>query len=141
LKRSIWLRKTNFFLLLIPLVLFPKETGLDALFNEQLHVTPEPLILALAALALIPLAGFLESAVEELSELTNQFIGGFLHTSFTNIAELSIMAAVLLKFDSVQGPPRDRRRGDSQLTPFPRRLDTRRMLAERQDALQRGKCQ
>lgn len=54
------------------------------------------LLLVLAALTLIPLSSFLESAVEELEELFGQFIGGLLHTTFGNAAELAIALTLLL---------------------------------------------
>ena len=46
----------------------------------------KPVLLVIAALGLIPLAGFVESAVEELAELLGPFVGGFLHTTFSNVA-------------------------------------------------------
>jgi Ca2+:H+ antiporter len=53
-------------------------------------------LMTVAALGLIPLAGFVESAVEELAELLGQFVGGLLHTTFGNVAELTIALSILL---------------------------------------------
>jgi Ca2+:H+ antiporter len=90
---SVWKRWINLFLLAIPVVLFHDQIGLE---NDTTLVL-------LAALTLIPLAGFVESAVEELAELINPFIGGLLHTTFTNIAELFIGLNILLNFPPGQG--------------------------------------
>ena len=57
-------------------------------------------VFLLAALSLIPLAGFLESAVEELAELLGEFVGGLLHTTCSNIAELAIGLSLLLSFQA-----------------------------------------
>lgn len=86
MERSVWLRWINLGLLLIPVVIFRERLGLE----------DGPLVLALAAVTLIPLSSFLESAVEELEELFGQFIGGFLHTTFGNAAELAIALTLLL---------------------------------------------
>ena len=94
-------RKINFLLLAIPLVLFSGQlqslirtyTGLAISSGVRYGVT-----FALAAVALIPLAGFVESAVEELAELLGPFVGCLLHTTFGNVAELTIGLAVLLSF-------------------------------------------
>lgn len=94
-------RKINILLLAIPLVLFSGQiqaliqtsTGLAISDGIRYGIT-----FALAALALIPLAGFVESAVEELAELLGPFVGGLLHTTFGNVAELTIALAVLLSF-------------------------------------------
>ena len=56
-----------------------------------------------AALALIPLAGFLESAVEELAELLGEFLGGLLHTTASNVAELALALSVLTSFAGSRG--------------------------------------
>jgi Ca2+/H+ antiporter len=85
-ERSVWVRWINLGLLLIPVVLF----------RDQLKLGDSPLVLVLAALTLIPLSSFLESAVEELEELFGQFIGGLLHTTFGNAAELAIALTLLL---------------------------------------------
>lgn len=93
MEASVWKRKVNLFLLAIPVVFFHERLGIDQEF----------ILVALAALALIPLAGFVESAVEELAELLGPFIGGLLHTTFGNIAELFISVSVLLTFPLEQG--------------------------------------
>jgi len=91
---SVWLRRINLFLLAIPAVLFA----------ERLDIHDDLLIALLGGLALIPLAGFVESAVEELAELLGPFIGGLLHTTFGNVAELFISLSVLLTFPIDRGP-------------------------------------
>jgi Ca2+:H+ antiporter len=85
-ERSVWLRWINLCLFLIPIVFFREELGLGE----------GPLILVLAALTLFPLSSFLESAVEELEELFGDFIGGLLHSTFGNAAELAIALTLLL---------------------------------------------
>jgi Ca2+:H+ antiporter len=85
-ERSVWLRWINLGLFLIPVVLLREKLGLE----------DGPLVLILAALTLVPLSSFLESAVEELEELFGQFIGGLLHTTFGNAAELAIALTLLL---------------------------------------------
>jgi Ca2+:H+ antiporter len=103
---SIIKRKINVLLLAIPLVLF--SGALRAFFDAHLGLTISDgvqygIIFALAALSLIPLAGFVESAVEELAELLGPFVGGLLHTTFGNVAELTIALAVLLSFTGSSG--------------------------------------
>ena len=88
MESSVWKRKVNVFLLGIPVVLFRDQFGLE------LGI----LTFVLAALSLIPLAGFLESAVEELAELLGPFVGGLLHTTASNVAELAIAVSILLAF-------------------------------------------
>jgi Ca2+:H+ antiporter len=100
----VWKRKINIFLLAIPLVLLNQQLGLNEWLNEHLGVAGEPVLLLIAALGLIPLAGFVESAVEELAELLGPFIGGLLHTTFSNVAELSIALSILLNFPASEGP-------------------------------------
>lgn len=102
-ERSVIRRKVNLLLLFIPIVLFRNQ--LATLAVEQLGLTDVEGELikgiagfALAALTLIPLAGFVESAVEELAELLGPFIGGLLHTTFGNVAELAIGLSVLMAF-------------------------------------------
>jgi Ca2+/H+ antiporter len=85
-EKSIWLRWVNLLLLGIPVVLLRDRIGLEE----------GPLLAVLAALSLIPLSGFLESAVEELEELLGEFLGGFLHMTFGNVAELTIALSLLL---------------------------------------------
>lgn len=87
---AVWKRKVNWFLIGIVVVVL-LEQGVFSLAEHQGLV-----IFALSALTLIPLAGFLESAVEELAELLGPFIGGLLHTTCSNIAELTISLALLL---------------------------------------------
>jgi Ca2+:H+ antiporter len=103
---SIIRRKINVLLLAIPLVLFSE--ALRAFFDAHLGLTIsdgvlDGIIFVLAALSLIPLAGFVESAVEELAELLGPFVGGLLHTTFGNVAELTIALAVLLSFTRSNG--------------------------------------
>ncbi|MDE3230755.1 MAG: hypothetical protein KGO05_12825 [Chloroflexota bacterium] len=86
MEKSVWLRWINLFLLGIPVVLL----------RERLGIEGGPLIAILAALSLIPLSGFLESAVEELEELLGEFLGGFMHMTFGNIAELAIALSLIL---------------------------------------------
>jgi Ca2+:H+ antiporter len=105
---SVIKRKVNVLLLAIPLVathllhlhlLLPYHEQLAALLGEE---RIEPAInlgvFVLSAASLIPLAGFVESAVEELAELLGPFVGGLLHTTFGNVAELTIGLSVLLSF-------------------------------------------
>ncbi|HLY32167.1 MAG TPA: hypothetical protein VKQ36_14145 [Ktedonobacterales bacterium] len=91
--RSVWFRWTNLFLLLIPVVIF----------HDTLGIEEGPLLFVLAGLSLIPLAGFLKSAVEELEELLGEFIGALLHTTSGNAAELAIAVSVLLSFQGSGG--------------------------------------
>jgi Ca2+:H+ antiporter len=104
LEARVWKRKINFFLLAIPIVLFNTQLGIGEWISEHLGIPGEPVLLLIAALGLIPLAGFVESAVEELAELLGPFIGGLLHTTFSNIAELSIALFILLTFEAPEGP-------------------------------------
>lgn len=87
MEKSVWFRWINVLLLGIPIVLL----------RERLDLGEGPVVLILAALSLIPLSGFLESAVEELEELLGEFLGGFLHTTFGNAAELAIALSLLLQ--------------------------------------------
>src|SRR5215467_8356947 len=106
LEGAVITRKINVLLLAIPLVLFSSQiqkfietsTGMSISEGVVSGIT-----FALAALALIPLAGFVESAVEELAELLGPFVGGLLHTTFGNVAELTIGLAVLLSFANSGG--------------------------------------
>jgi Ca2+:H+ antiporter len=94
-------RKINILLLAIPLVLFSDQIQTFIHTSTGLTISDGVrygIVFALAALALIPLAGFVESAVEELAELLGPFVGGLLHTTFGNVAELTIGLAVLLSF-------------------------------------------
>ncbi len=89
-------RKVNVFLLGIPVALYLSQTP-----AEERGLAINIVIFVAAALSLLPLAGFVESAVEELAELLGQFIGGLLHTTFGNLAELAI--GVLILVEHVQG--------------------------------------
>ncbi|MEO7002897.1 MAG: hypothetical protein ABI068_13840 [Ktedonobacterales bacterium] len=91
--RSVWLRWPNIFLLLVPVILLRERFGIEE----------GPLLLALAGLSLIPLAGFLKSAVEELEELLGEFIGALLHTTSGNVAELAIALSILASFQGSGG--------------------------------------
>ncbi|HKB46498.1 MAG TPA: hypothetical protein VKC57_02305, partial [Ktedonobacterales bacterium] len=99
---SIIKRKINFLLLGIPLIIFHTrllasiEEPLKGLLGERYDATVTIALMTVAALGLIPLAGFVESAVEELAELLGQFVGGLLHTTFGNVAELTIALSILL---------------------------------------------
>ncbi|HEX6818654.1 MAG TPA: hypothetical protein VF120_09790 [Ktedonobacterales bacterium] len=105
---SIIKRKINILLLGIPLVLFygPIAARFDSQLSglgERRDTVVSGVIFLLAGLSLIPLAGFVESAVEELAELLGPFIGGLLHTTFGNVAELTIGLSLLL-FGGAAGP-------------------------------------
>jgi Ca2+:H+ antiporter len=90
-------RKINLLLLAIPVVLFPERFGLAGANAEgRFPPSTQLVIFALSALSLLPLASLVESAVEELAELLGQFIGGLLHTTFGNVAELVIGISILL---------------------------------------------
>ncbi|HEV2238723.1 MAG TPA: hypothetical protein VGR57_18845, partial [Ktedonobacterales bacterium] len=82
-------RITSLFLVGIPVVLLLARGGEE---NQVINVA----IFILSALSLIPLARFVESAVEELAELMGQFVGGLLHTTFGNLAELAIGISIIL---------------------------------------------
>lgn len=106
---SVIKRKINILLLAIPIVFF--HTQILELFKDQLELVPEAnreivinlAIFVLSAAALVPLAGFVESAVEELAELLGPFVGGLLHTTFGNVAELTIGLSILLAFARSEG--------------------------------------
>jgi Ca2+:H+ antiporter len=100
---SVLKRKVNLFLFFIPLVLLIEPLKLDELLVDRLALSEDVVkavlpyvVFSLSALSLIPLAGFVESAVEELAELLGPFIGGLLHTTFGNVAELFIGLSILL---------------------------------------------
>jgi Ca2+:H+ antiporter len=104
-ERSVWKRKVNIFLLFIPLVIFSAwieehvlHEALAGLDEQQRVLLVGGVIFVCAALSLIPLAGFLESAVEELAELLGEFLGGLLHTTASNVAELALALSVLTSF-------------------------------------------
>ena len=107
---SVWKRKVNIFLLFIPLVIFSiwieenlLHEALAGLEEQQRVLVVGGVIFVLAALSLIPLAGFLESAVEELAELLGEFLGGLLHTTASNVAELALALSVLTSFAGSRG--------------------------------------
>lgn len=99
METSVWKRKINILLLGIPLVLFRGQIPLPEGFEEYRTI----IVFILSAASLIPLAGFLESAVEELAELLGDLIGGLLHTTATNIAELTLSLFILLAFTGGEG--------------------------------------
>jgi len=110
LEISVWKRKVNIFLLFIPLVIFSiwieenlLHEALAGLEEQQRVLVVGGVIFVLAALSLIPLAGFLESAVEELAELLGEFLGGLLHTTASNVAELALALSVLTSFAGSRG--------------------------------------
>src|SRR4051812_6593132 len=65
-----------------------------AILMALLHV-PSPLIFSASALALIPLAGFLGRATEEVALYTGPRLGGLLNATFGNAAELIITIVAL----------------------------------------------
>lgn len=65
-----------------------------AILFAILHV-PSPLIFTTSALALIPLAGFLGRATEEVALYTGPKLGGLLNATFGNAAELIITIVAL----------------------------------------------
>jgi Ca2+:H+ antiporter len=96
---SVLRRRINVLLLAIPLVIFsePIIAFIHSTFGLEIGEEQVPFALfVLSAVALIPLAGFVESAVEELAELLGPFVGGLLHTTLGNVAELTIGISVLL---------------------------------------------
>ncbi len=110
MERSVWKRKVNIFLLFIPLVLFSAwieehllAAPLHGMEEHQHTLVVGAVVFLCAALSLIPLAGFLESAVEELAELLGQFLGGLLHTTASNVAELALALSVLTSFAGSRG--------------------------------------
>lgn len=107
---SVWKRKVNIFLVFIPLVIFSAwieehllHETLAGLEEQQRVLLVGGAVFLCAALALIPLAGFLESAVEELAELLGEFLGGLLHTTASNVAELALALSVLTSFAGSRG--------------------------------------
>lgn len=80
-----------------PLLVFVPAT-IVAWFLEA----PAPLLFALAAAAIIPLAGLIGEATESLAEELGPGIGGLLNATFGNAAELIISLFALSKgFDAV----------------------------------------
>jgi Ca2+:H+ antiporter len=82
-------RFTTLFLLGIPLVLYLSQ-------GHEESEAANAVIFIVSAISLIPLARFVEGAVEELAELFGQFVGGLLHTTFGNLAELAIGISIIL---------------------------------------------
>src|SRR6185295_7906864 len=73
------------------LLLFaPVAVGLEFLAPER-HL----LIFAASALAILPLAGWMGKATEELAEHMGEGVGGLLNATFGNAAELIIALAAL----------------------------------------------
>lgn len=72
------------------LVFVPVAIALEH-FSPQLHI----LIFAAAALAILPLAGWMSEATEKLAEKSGEGIGGLLNATFGNAAELIIALAAL----------------------------------------------
>lgn len=83
----------KFFLVFIPL----------SIVAEFMHFPPT-VVFIFAALAIVPLAGFMGSATEEISFYTGPKIGGFLNATFGNATELiiSIFALRAGLFDVVK---------------------------------------
>lgn len=65
-----------------------------ALLAEVLRFPPL-LVFILAALAIVPLAGAISEATEDLSEATGPRIGGLLNATFGNVAELILSISAL----------------------------------------------
>ncbi len=65
-----------------------------AILLAILHV-PSPLVFTASALALVPLAGFLGRATEEVAVYTGPKLGGLLNATFGNAAELIITIVAL----------------------------------------------
>src|SRR6516164_2643965 len=75
----------NWLLLFVPVAI-----GLEFLAPER-HL----LVFATSSLAILPLAGWMGRATEELAERLGEGIGGFLNATFGNAAELIIALAAL----------------------------------------------
>jgi len=72
------------------LLLVPISLGAKAL----LHL-PDPVVFALAVLAIVPLAEWIRRATEQLARLTGPAVGGLLNVTFGNTAELVLALFVL----------------------------------------------
>ena len=68
----------------------PVAVGLEFVTPER-HI----LVLATSSLGIIPLAGWLGRATEQLAERLGECVGGFLNATFGNAAELIIALAAL----------------------------------------------
>src|SRR6476620_3070399 len=77
-------------LLFLLLLFVPAAIG-----AELAHISPV-LVLALSALAIVPLSGFLGRATEEIAVHTCPTVGGLLNATLGNLAEL-IIASVALR--------------------------------------------
>jgi len=66
------------------------------------HLAPERYLLVFlaAALAILPLAGWMSEATEKLAQKSGEGIGGLLNATFGNAAELIIAFAALRAGDS-----------------------------------------
>jgi hypothetical protein len=67
-----------------------------ALFLERLHPESHTLIFLTSCLAIIPLAGWMGRATEQIAERAGEGVGGLLNATFGNAAEL-IIALVALR--------------------------------------------
>src|SRR3954465_11766949 len=65
-----------------------------AIAAEFLHASPV-VVFALAALAIVPLSGFLGRATEEIAAYTGPTLGGLLNATLGNMAELIIAVLAL----------------------------------------------
>jgi Ca2+:H+ antiporter len=74
------------------LVFVPVTVGLEYLAKDQ-----HTLIFAAACLAIIPLAGWMGRATEQIAEKTGEGVGGLLNATFGNAAELIIALVALQK--------------------------------------------
>src|SRR5574338_937091 len=66
-----------------------------AIALEHLAPTQELLLFAASGLAIVPLAGWMGRATEQLAERTGEGVGGLLNATFGNAAELIIALAAL----------------------------------------------
>ena len=67
-----------------------------SIIGEFLHLSPT-LMFVLAALAIIPLAGLMGEATEEIAFYSGPRIGGFLNATFGNATELIIAFFALIE--------------------------------------------
>jgi Ca2+:H+ antiporter len=74
-----------------------------ALLGEYLHWSPI-LVFFAAALGVIPLAGFMGTATEELAHRTGPRLGGFLNATLGNAAELIITLVAIAKGRAATDP-------------------------------------
>ena len=78
-------RPMNWFLLFVPITV--------AL--EHIHGLPAPVLFFSAALAILPIAGLIVSATEQLATRTGDAVGGLLNATFGNAPELIISLVAL----------------------------------------------